>query len=162
MWNQAGNIKMVSLVKHPAGSGTGLKGDYFSNAGFQGLPVMTRVDKYMDFDWGQGSPDPALPPDNFAVRWSGKVQPYYTEPYTFYTIFDGGVRLWVNNQLIINTWFDWFTTMVSGTISLTGGVQYDIKMEYYERSGGAVAKLAWSSPKHGLEIIPFTQLYPTQ
>ncbi len=160
--SQAGEIKMVTLVKHPAGSGTGLKGEYFNNTRLRGAPILTRVDKYMDFDWGQGSPDPRLSVDSFAVRWTGKVQPYYTEPYTFYTITDGGVRLWVNNQLIINSSYDSFPIQQSRTILLTGGVQYDIKMEYYERGAGAVAKLAWSSPKHGKEIIPFTQLYPAR
>jgi len=48
----------------------------------------------------------------------------------------------------------------SGTISLTAGVPVTITMEYYEATGGASAKLLWSSPSVCKQIIPTTQLSP--
>ena len=55
----------------------------------------------VNFDWGQGSPDPSIPVDGFSARWTGKVQAQYSETYTFYTNSDEGVALWVNGQQII-------------------------------------------------------------
>ncbi|MGO4695603.1 PA14 domain-containing protein [Paenibacillus sp. 2TAB26] len=97
--------------------------------------------------------------DTFSVRWTGKVKPQYTGTYTFYTSSDDGVRLWVNNQLIINKWVDQATTEWSGTIQLTAGQKYDIKLEYYDNTEDAIAKLSWSSPLQAKQIIPQNRLY---
>jgi hypothetical protein len=88
------------------------------------------------------------------------VQPVYTETYTFYTQSDDGVRLWVNGKLLIDNWTDHAATQNSGTITLTAGQKYSIKMEYYENSGGAVAKLSWSSPSQAKQVIPKARLFP--
>ena len=114
----------------------------------------------VNFDWGGGSPDPAIGADQFSVRWTGQVQPRFSETYTFYTVTDDGVRLWVNNQLLIDRYFDQGTTEWSGLISLQAGQLYDIRMEFYENGGGAAAQLLWSSPSVAKELIPTTQLYP--
>jgi hypothetical protein len=98
--------------------------------------------------------------DNFSVRWSGSVAPRYSEPYTFYTASDDGVRLWVNDQLLIDNWTNHSATENSGTITLQAGQKYALKLEYYERGGKAVAQLGWSSPSQAKEIIPQSQLYP--
>jgi len=154
------NVAVNNAAAPPSpGSGTGLKGEYFDNQDLTGLKL-TRIDPTVNFDWGQGSPDPAIGPDTFSVRWTGQVQPKYSETYTFYTISDDGVRLWVNGQLLINDWTDHAATENSGTITLTAGQRYDLKMEYYDNLIDAVAKLSWSSPSQPKEIIPKSQLYP--
>jgi len=59
----------------------------------------------VNFDWGGGTPDSSLGVDTFTTRWTGKVEPQYSQTYTFYTQTDDGVRLWVNGQLLIdNAW----------------------------------------------------------
>ena len=40
--------------------------------------------------------------DTFSVRWQGRVEPRFTEDYTFYVKADDGVRLWVNGELLVN------------------------------------------------------------
>ena len=85
------------LAAAVAGTGTGLVANYFSDQELQNL-ALTRVDPGVNFDWGQGSPAASIPSDNFSARWTGKVQPQYTETYTFYTQSDEGVALWVNGQ----------------------------------------------------------------
>ena len=66
----------------------------------------------------------------------------------------------MNGQLVINNWTDHATTENSGTISLTAGQLYAIKMEYYENGGAAVAKLLWSSPSTPKQVVPQSQLVP--
>src|SRR5205807_7682036 len=125
-------------------------------------PMLTRNDSTIDFDWGDGSPDPAIGPDTFSVRWVGKIEPLYSETYTFYALTDDGFRLWVNNQLIIDSWIDQPPTEQAGApIALSAGTRYDIRIEYYENGGGAVAKLLWSSPSQSKEIVPAGRFLPS-
>jgi beta-glucosidase len=65
-----------SQFRAAAGSSEeGLKAEYFNNDSLTGPPVMTRVDKQIDFDWNSTSPDPAkLDPKAFSVRWTGTLQ----------------------------------------------------------------------------------------
>jgi regulation of enolase protein 1 (concanavalin A-like superfamily) len=142
------------------GDGTGLTGEYYDNIDLTNL-TLTRTDATVDFDWGSGSPDPSIGADTFSVRWSGQVQPLYSETYTFYTNSDDGIRLWVNAQQVIDNWTDHGPTEDSGTIGLTAGTKYDILMEFYENGGGAVAQLSWSSASQAKQIIPQLQLYPS-
>jgi hypothetical protein len=70
------------------------------------------------------------------------------------------VRLWVNNQLVIDNWTDHAPTEnASAAITLQAGQLYDIRMEFYERGGGATARLLWSAPSLTKQVIPQSQLY---
>jgi hypothetical protein len=149
----------VTINPPPLGSGIGLRADYFDNIDFTGTRVR-RIDPTISFDWGTGSPDPILGADSFSARWIGQVQPRFSEAYTFYTVSDDGIRLWVNNQLVVDSWVDQGPTEHAGTIALQAGFLYDLKVEYYENGGGALAQLWWSSPSASKEIVPSTQLYP--
>jgi hypothetical protein len=66
----------------------------------------------------------------------------------------------VNNQLLVDQWVDQSPTERSGTIALIAGQQYDIKTEYYENGGGAVAILRWSSPSIAKNVVPMYRLFP--
>ena len=150
----------VTLTVNPPGSGgSGLQGDYYDNSDFTSFKL-TRTDPTVNFNWGTGSPDPSMGVDTFSIRWTGKVQPQFSETYTFYTVSDDGVRLWVNNQLLIDKWVDQAPTEWSGQIPLTANQQYDVKMEYYENGVGAEAHLSWSSPSVPKAVIPQSQLFP--
>ncbi len=138
---------------------TGLQGDYFDNMDFTAY-TLSRLDTTVNFNWGTGSPDPTIGPDTFSVRWTGQVQPQYSQTYTFYTTSDDGIRLWVNGQNIINNWTDHGATENSGTIALVANQKYDIVLEYYENGGSAVAQLSWSSSSQAKQIIPSNRLFP--
>jgi len=142
----------------PLGAGDGLLGQYYDNQDFTNLKV-TRVDPTVNFNWDQGSPDPLIDVNTFSVRWTGQVQAQYTDAYTFYTQSDDGVRLYVNNQLIIDNFTDHSSTENSGVINLVAGRNYPIKMEFYENGGGAQAELRWSSTATPKAVIPKTQLF---
>ena len=150
-----------------AASGTeGLKGEYYHATiaanEWQDL-VLTRIDPMVDFDWGGNSPEPGIVnADDFTVRWTGTIEVPNSETYTFYTEGDDGIKLWVNNELIIDTWTwskTWHVTQPhiefgSGEITLTAGQQYEIKLEHYEHGGNAKCKLSWSTPTLPQEAVP--------
>jgi hypothetical protein len=91
---------------------------------------------------------------DFSVRWTGHLNPRHSETYTFYTVSNDGVRLWVDGKLIIDNWTDHSTREDRGEIALTAGHKVEMKMEYYQGGGGAVAKLLWASPSQKKEIVP--------
>lgn len=144
------------------GNGDGLAATYYDNKNLTGA-TYTRVDPIINFNWGNGAPAPGIGADAFSVRWTGFVQPLYSQAYTFYTKSDDGVRLWVNNQQIINNWTDHsLTENASSSISLQAGQQYAITMEFYDSSLSAVAELLWSSSSQAKVHIPTSQLFSQQ
>ena len=149
-----------TVVISTAGAGNGLTGIYFTDRNLANAAV-TRTDSTVDFDWGTGAPASGIGADNFSARWTGQVQAQFSETYTFTTLSDDGIRLWVNGQQLINNWTDHAPIENSGTITLLAGQKYDVKMEFYENGGGAVAKLSWASPSTAKQIIPSTQLFPS-
>lgn len=150
----------TTLAGGGGGSGTGLTGEYFDSVDLTN-PVLTRLDGTVDFNWGLGSPDTSIGADTFSVRWSGQVQAQFSETYTFTTWSDDGVRLWVNGQLLIDNWTFHGVTEDSGTIPLTGGQRFAITMEFFENGYDAVARLLWSSPSTPQQVIPQSQLFPS-
>ncbi len=100
-----------------AGAYEGLIGEYYhgSASGAWDDLVMKRLDPTVDFTWGNGSPEPeVVNVDNFKVRWTGEVVIPSAGTYTFHTQTDDGVRLWVNDILVLENWTDHGSTADSG------------------------------------------------
>jgi hypothetical protein len=140
------------------GTGTGLSATYFNNADFTGT-TLTRVDPTVNFSWGSGGPAATIGADTFSARWTGQVEAPFTGTYTFYTQSDDGVRLWVNGEQLVNRWTNHAVREDARTISLSAGQRYDVRMEYYENTGTATAKLLWSHASITKAAIPSTRLY---
>jgi len=147
------------VVTPPPAVSTGLNVQYYDNMDITGLRSTTVVPG-INTNWGYGAPS-GLGTDTFSIRWWGQVIPRYSETYTFSTVSDDGIRVMVNNQVVINNWTDHAATENSGTISLNAGTSYQIQVEYYENGGGAEARLYWQSARQAREIVPNTQLRPT-
>jgi hypothetical protein len=146
------------------GNGTGLTADFFTGNNetdfLRRRPVASRIDPVVDFIWGGDGPLEAVGNDNFLVRWRGEILAPVTDEFTFYLTADDGVRLWVDDELIIDQWVPQPPTEASGTISLEGGRKYRIRLEYFEAGGGAQVQLEYSSRTIPRGIIPTTQLFP--
>jgi hypothetical protein len=149
---------VVTQAAFETGTGTGLQGDYYDSLNLTSYRL-SRFDPQVNFDWGTGSPDPSIGNAAFSIRWTGAVQPLYTQTYTFYSTTDDGVRLWVNGTLLIDHWVNQSATEWSGSIALTAGTNYNLKMEYYQSGASASAALSWSAPSQSKQLIPTTQLY---
>jgi glucose/arabinose dehydrogenase len=141
------------------GAGTGLSATYYNNADLTGS-TLTRIDPTVDFSWGSGSPASAIGSDTFSARWTGQIEAPYSGTYTFYTVSDDGVRLWVNGVQLVNHWDNHSAVEDSGTIALTAGQRYSIRMEYFEDTGSATARLLWSHASIAKAVVPSTRLYP--
>jgi glucose/arabinose dehydrogenase len=116
---------------------------YYDNTTFSGAPVLTRHDPNIDFVWGEGSPDPALPQDGFSVRWT-KTQHFGPGRYKFTAVADDGLRLYIDGTRVIDQWQGPANTEFTHVADLGEG-KHTIKMEHIERGGGAIASLTWDS-----------------
>ncbi|MCX5910098.1 MAG: PA14 domain-containing protein, partial [Deltaproteobacteria bacterium] len=126
-------------------SETNWKGEYFNNMALSGTPVMVRDDgqDFLNFDWGLGSPESScgIGIDHFSVRWTRRID-FIPGQYQFTATVDDGVRLYIDDQLQLEKWIDQPPTPYTvGPIYLSGS--HTLRVEYYENSGGAVAKLSW-------------------
>jgi beta-glucosidase len=124
----------------------GLRAEYFNNKELDGAPVLTRIDAQVDFDWGPGSPAPEINADGFSARWTGKLSPPSSGTYELGVTSDDGSRLYLDGQLLVDNWKDQGAATKSATVPLDAGRTYDIRVEYYENLGSAVAKLGWQPP----------------
>jgi VCBS repeat-containing protein len=75
--------------------------------------------------------------DTFSIRATGQIQAYQTGTNTFKVGSDDGVRVWINNALVVDSWRDRGIAFDSFSFVGTQGSWYDIKIEYYESIGGA-------------------------
>ena len=155
------------------GTGTGLTGDYFSSLtssaaasstnSLTNSPTISRLDATVDFNFGSWYADPAISVDTFIVRWTGQVQPQFSQTYTFATRSDDGLRLWVDGVLLIDHWANGATNTHNYAATMpyafVANQKYDVRMEYFDNATGSEAHLMWSSASQPLQIIPTTQLY---
>jgi uncharacterized repeat protein (TIGR03806 family) len=150
------------------GGGTGLRGQYwantsradFTNETFIAAPSLTHSEEVVDFDWRTNRPDPMISPENLIARWSGSVQPQYSDNYEFAVVAKGGVRLWINDRLLINDWPAQSSSVTNhAAIQMHAQQFYNVRLDYANGTGGAV-QLLWRRPATGFTIIPKTQLYP--
>ncbi len=157
-------LPVTGIATNTPIAGTGLQGVYYKGMGLAGTPLLTRTDSTINFEFSSThlplSPAPGIVPnDSFSVRWTGQVQAQYTETYTFYSLSDDGMRLWVNGVKVIDNWLSQGDSEKMGTIALVAGQKYNIIIEYFEATGAAVSKLFWSSPSITKTIVPQSQLY---
>jgi hypothetical protein len=140
-------------------AGTGINAEYFDNADLTGTRV-ARIDSTIDWYFPSSSPDPALGADTFSARWTGKLQPAVSGPHTFHVTYNDGVRLFLDDRVVIYRWGPHATTDESATVSLMAGRKYDLRMEFFDQTGAAWARLAWETPCQSRQVIPVTHLHP--
>ncbi len=158
-------VATASFVNTSAvGDGSGLLGEYFTNAfpenPFVGEPSFVRTDALVNFNWSGSSPGAGISSSNYTVLWTGMAQPQYSQTYTFYVTADDGVSLSVNGQTLIYQWQDGPPTTWSGAISLQAQHYYNIALGHYQHTNNAEVVLSWSSLSTPMEVVPETQLYP--
>jgi beta-glucosidase len=132
---------------NPAQGAHGLWAEYFPNADLKGEPALTRLDETIGFNWGNDAPNPALRrPDErneFSVRWTGKLLPPKTGTYEFRFLNNGGVRLFLNGQMLVDHRGTRRSEAHSAAAELEGGKSYDLRVEYAFSGGSAQVILGW-------------------
>lgn len=136
----ASNIFIPAISSAP--NITQWRGEYFNNRTLSNAPILVRNDRNVKFDWGFSAPAASLPADNFSARWTRSLAlPAGT--YRFFVTADDGIRLWIDNEQVIDKWVDTSaqTFEVERTFATYG--PHTFRIEYYEHSERAVIDFAW-------------------
>ncbi len=123
----------------------GLTGGYYRDKTFTSL-AFTRTDPQINFEWNGGAPE-GIPADGFSIRWTGKLDIPATGTYNFYTAADDGVRLWVDDELIIDDWNPHGVQIHEGQITLEKDQKVNLRLDYFENVGGSEVHLSWKKPE---------------
>lgn len=150
-------------VNYP-GNGNGLFTSYWegklggrgwfvdSICGFSG----TIVDDYYE----EGSPGCNLGDSFWNSRWQGYLEPVFTGTHSFYLTVNDMARLWIDDQLIIDSWTSNSTNKsYKVNVDLISGLKIPIQIDYANLTGDGYIKLEWESMDLPREAVPFVQLY---
>jgi beta-glucosidase len=145
--SMAGDLAAVpaAAFKTPTGE-PGLKAEYFTNPDLAGRPALTRIDRNIDFNWNDGNPGTGIGNDNFSVRWTGRLVAPAGGSYQLSLWSDDGSRLFIDDKLVIDHWSDHGPEAKLATMTLARGRAYNVRIEYYEKSGGACMRFGWQAP----------------
>ena len=133
------SLALEALVS-PAAAQGGWLAEYYANGKLSGAPVLVRYDAAIDFDWKDGSPDPAIAADNFSVRWARTLY-FSAGTYRFFSSSNEGARIDVDGARVLEAWDGPHTTRWDDVV-LTEG-QHAILVEYYEGTGNANVHVWW-------------------
>ncbi|MEK7570829.1 MAG: PA14 domain-containing protein [Patescibacteria group bacterium] len=142
--NGGGSVMHFAYEKTDDSTPTvGFAAEYFANQMLTGQPAVTRIDPDINFNWADTAPDATLPINQFSARWTKNETFAEDGTYEFSITADDGVRLSIDNELVLDKWLDQAATTYKIQKALTAGT-HTIKVEYYEAWGDAVAKLSYA------------------
>ncbi len=91
---------------------------------------------------------------SYSVRWQGMIKVRYNEEYSFSLNTKNITRLWINNKLVIDNWYNTFKPTSTGKIFLAANKTYDIKIELSKEWDAVDMQLTWQSKHQPRQIIP--------
>lgn len=128
----------------------------FSQINFGATPTFTSVISILEFNAGTGPIHPSLPSDKFALEANGFLNIITAGTYKFRYASDDGLRVWVNNnQIINNDGLNQMTNVKEYQMFLTVG-PHPIKVQFFENEGGAAMMLRYSGPDTNNEFASIT------
>lgn len=112
----------------------------------------------INFDWGLNSPNTLVNKDKFSVTWLGNFN-FDEGDYNFVVTGDDGVKLIVDNEIVIDKWLDQSATTYTKLKKLSAG-KHLIELKYYENTGYATAKLTWQKINSTISNTPTAVIPP--
>jgi len=133
--------------------------------------TLERIDPQIYFNWVRNSPGKPISEDHFTATWTGFIQPDFSEEYQFSAVADDGMRLYIDDKLVLDMWQqaeegtqseamrEGEGTTLEGKIRLRKGQKYSIRVEYREDVQNASISLSWQSRSLPREVIPQKNLF---
>ena len=163
---QQGTITVAAPTRQAAqANGSGLRAELYATPHLEGEATI-RVDERLWFGigkpWSAGTPD-----GDFIVRWTGFVEPRFSEAYCLSIYARGEFKLWIDGQEL--AWADQdyprsreVTKAHSLPLPLTAGQRVPIVIEYRATISAPSFHLNWESLSQPVEHIPTAFLYPPE
>ncbi len=145
----SGNAIPTALLNVPNATEAGFRAEYFAGRTLQGAPILSRTETQIDF---KHAPE-GVGPNDFSTRWTAVLTPRTGGDATFLFRADDGCRLFLDDKPLINHWQEGEPSTQSATVQLKAGQKYQLRAEYYQAGGGAIANLSWLEPGAG----PFSE-----
>lgn len=123
----------------------GFQAEYFNNMKLEGEPVAKITYESLNYDWPE-SPIEGVNDDRFSARFTGTLEARHSGVHTIELTTDDGTRLFVNDELVIDSWRDRGPTTDKYSVELEKGQQAKLRIEYFENGASATAKLRISEP----------------
>ena len=128
----------------------GIYGEYFDNPELKGKPANTRIDQHINFNWGFVSPIENVSAKEFSVRWIGYLKITHEDNYIFEISSEDGVRLYINDKLVIDDWTIHSAKDYTYKVKLNPDKKYQIRLEYFQSKGEAVVRFRWKRENENL------------
>ena len=128
-------------LKTPDGE-QGLKAEFFNNLNLEGEPVVVKNVPNIDFDWGKESPALGVNEEGFSIRFTGTIT-IGDKDVQLQTYSDDGSRIYIDNDLFVDSWKDQEPTATTSEGTLKAGQTYDIRFEFYDKENEAVCKMQY-------------------
>jgi beta-glucosidase len=161
-------------------SNSGVQAEYFSNTTFSGDPALTRVEPGVNLNWTTSSNvtdagTTAVSGFNptagaFSARFSSTIKPTVSGPQVFKIRADGPYKLWVNDELVLQSdgvahSSDVVNALVTSgkTAALKAGKSYAVKLEYQRTAGNftpalgglAGVQMSWAALKPPADLSSY-------
>jgi subtilisin family serine protease len=153
-------VEVKGTVYYNTDHRQGVQRSFYNNPDFTGLVKTVEDNAYnsVDANWLTNSPFPGeMDPDTFSVRWNGYIVPIFSGEYTISARANDGVRVWIDDQLIIDRWTNYLSSGVgplnSGKVTMQIGKRYKLRVDYYENTGDASFSLYWSHRNFGQQVL---------
>ena len=138
-------LAVPARAQAPLPTGTGIIGEYYDGPDFDRF-VLRRRDATLAFDWAHRPPAPGLPAEYFSVRWTGWLVPPASGRYVLHVTIDDGMRIWLNDNLILNEWRPQPVRTFTTSITLKAGEPYKLRVEYFQDILDTSARITWERP----------------
>ncbi|MEI6190268.1 MAG: glycoside hydrolase family 3 C-terminal domain-containing protein [Chitinophagia bacterium] len=123
----------------------GLKGEYYTSIDPSEKPIMTRIDKQINFQATLFPPDPKMTTDNYSIKWTGLLKAPDNGKYKIGLEGNDGFRLYLNNELVIDNWLKQSYSTKLIDYNFEKDKKYNIKVEFHEGASNGQIKLIWNA-----------------
>jgi len=146
-------------AKTPAASTTGLVNYSYYEGNWNALPSFDSLPAVKTGSVANYSLLPREQNDFYGFRFDSRVTVETAGAYTFYTRSDDGSKLFVNGQLVVDNDGLHSVKEQNGIITLASG-EHDVRVEYFERTGGDDLQVLWSGPGLTKQLIADAAFVP--
>jgi len=144
---------LLGLLAQPSRAQAGLRGDYYAGTNFE-RKIFSRIDPAIHFNWDRRNPGPGLSRSEYSIRWTGKLLAPTTGEFQFYAKVNDGIRVWVGNKLVLDSWHLNAYKQYAGSIVLEAGHYYDLRIDYFNAIEWGEIYLYWKPPTAKAALKP--------